>query len=158
MQVLTRVVLNPDKFTERTLDFAGFRITESTIEPLAKYLDAIREFPTPTPTTDMSSCFGLVNQVGSYAQLRDLMAPFKPFLSPKMNFYWNELEAAFQNSKRAIISAIKDGVEIFDIQRRTCLRPAFSRSGIGYFLLQQHCQSANALHKYDNAGFELTIT
>ena len=29
----------------------------------------------------------------------------------------------FQASKEAIIEAIRQGVEIFDIQRRTCLRP-----------------------------------
>ena len=42
-------MLNPDKFQfgQRTVDFAGFRISESSIEPLPKYLDAIRDFPTP---------------------------------------------------------------------------------------------------------------
>ena len=78
------IVLNPDKFqfAERSVDLAGFRVSDATIEPLPKYLDAIREFPSPTSTTDIRSWFGLVNQVSNYAQLRDLMAPFKPYLSP----------------------------------------------------------------------------
>jgi len=40
-------VLNPVKFqfAEKTIYFAGFRISDSTIEPLPKYLDAIRDFP-----------------------------------------------------------------------------------------------------------------
>ena len=91
------VILNPDKlrFARRTVDFAGFRVTDTTIEPLPKYLDAIRDFPTPTSVTDIRSWFGLVNQVANYAQLRDLMAPFRPFRSPKCTFYWNdELESS----------------------------------------------------------------
>ena len=41
------IVLNPDKFqfAEKHVDFAGFRILDSTIEPLPKYLDAIRDSP-----------------------------------------------------------------------------------------------------------------
>lgn len=73
------------KFSVKALGtrFAGLRVSDSTIEPLPKYLDAIRDFPTPTSTTDIRSWFGLVNQVANYAQLRDIMEPFKPFLSPR---------------------------------------------------------------------------
>ena len=79
------MVLNLMKFqfAKREVEFAGFCITESTIEPLNKYFDAIMDFPTPVSITDIRSWFGLVNQVSNYAQLRDLMAPFRPFLSPK---------------------------------------------------------------------------
>ena len=110
------IVLNPDKFqfAERCVDFAGIRVSEATIEPLPKYLDAIRDFPNPDSTTDIRSWFGLVNQVVNYAQLRDTMALFKPFLSPRCKFSWSpELEEAFQTSKQAIIGAIHGGVEIY---------------------------------------------
>ena len=65
------MVLNPDKFqfAVHTADFAGFRVSDENIEPLPKYLDAIRTFPTPKSTTDIRSWFGLVNQVSNYAQL-----------------------------------------------------------------------------------------
>ena len=95
------IVLNQDKFqfAERSVDFAGFRVSDATIEPLPKYLDAIRDFPTPDSTTDIRSWFGLVNQVANDAQLRDTMAPFKPFLSPRCKFSWSpDLEEAFQTS------------------------------------------------------------
>ena len=136
------IVMNPEKFqfAKKSVNFAGFRVSESSIEPLPKYLDAIRDFPSPTSTTDIRSWFGLVNQVANYAQLRDVMAIFKPFLSPYCKFSWShELEEAFQRSKEAIISAIHEGVEILDTQKRTCLRLDWSTRGIGYFLLQQHC-------------------
>ena len=57
------IVLIPDKFqfAKRTVDFAGFRVSDRVIEPLPKYLDAIRDFPSPTNTTDIRSWFRLVN-------------------------------------------------------------------------------------------------
>ena len=136
------VVLNPDKFqfAQKEADFAGFRITSKTIDPLPKYYNAIRDFPTPVSTTDVRSWFGLVNQVANYAQLREHMAPFRPFLSPKHPFEWNaDLDKVFETSKDAILKAIAEGVEIFDVKRPTCLRPDWSSRGIGYFLMQKHC-------------------
>ena len=68
-------------------------------------MDAIRDFPTPTSTTDIRSWFGLVNQVAIYAQLRDIMAPFKPSLSPMCRFEWtpDELERAFQTYRESVM-------------------------------------------------------
>uniref|UniRef100_A0A672GST9 Reverse transcriptase/retrotransposon-derived protein RNase H-like domain-containing protein n=1 Tax=Salarias fasciatus TaxID=181472 RepID=A0A672GST9_SALFA len=69
----------------------------------------------------------------------------RPFLSPRCKFAWSaELEQAFQSSKSAIIESIREGVEIYDTQKRTCLRPDWSRRGIGYFLLQKHCDCVAA--------------
>ena len=154
------IVLNPEKFqfAERSVDFAGFRVTEETIEPLPKYLDAIREFPSPSSTTDVRSWFGLVNQVSNYAQLRDVMAPFKPFLSPRCKFTWSaELEEAFQSSKATIVEEIKEGVEIFDTKRRTCLRPDWSHKGVGYFFLQKHCSCPSGVPDCSSGGWKITL-
>jgi hypothetical protein len=152
--------MNPDKFqfAEKTVNFAGFRVSDSSIEPLPKYLDAIRDFPSPTSTTDIRSWFGLVNQVANYAQLRDVMAEFKPFLSPRCKFTWtDELEAAFQSSKEFILGAIREGVEIFDTQKLTCLRPDWSQRGIGYFLLQQHCSCPSRIPDCCPGGWKITL-
>ena len=154
------VVLNPDKFqfAVRTAEFAGFRISDESIEPLPKYLDAIRNFPTPKSTTDIRSWFGLVNQVSNYAQLRDIMAPFKPFLSPKYKFFWTSvLDKAFNESKEAIVDAIRKGVEIFDVTKPTCLRPDWSGRGIGYFLLQQHCSCDVGMPDCCPGGWKITL-
>ena len=131
-------MLNANKFqfSQRTADFAGFRITDDTVEPLPKYLDALREYPTPTNITDIRSWFGLVNQVSHYSQLRNLVEPFKKFLSPKVKFEWTgELDSLFNKSKDQIVEAIKEGVKIFDPTRRTALMPDWSKPalGSGYF-------------------------
>ena len=92
-------------------------IKKQSVEPLPKYLDAIRQFPTPQNISDIRSWFGLVNQVSNYAQLRDIIAPVQCFLSPRHPFSWSaELDAKFNESKQLIVEAIKQGVEIFDIK------------------------------------------
>ena len=64
------IVLNPSKFqfAQRSVDFAGFRISESCVEPLPKYLNAIQQFPTPKNIKDIRSWFGLLNQVANYVK------------------------------------------------------------------------------------------
>ena len=116
------IIVNPEKFqfAKKCVEFAGFLVSENEIEPLPKYLDAISNFHTQKNVTDIRSWFGLANQVSNYAQLRDLMMPFKPFLSPCVAFSWiPELENKFKESREAIVAAIRKGVEIFDIAKRT---------------------------------------
>ena len=62
------IVLNTEKFyfARRIVDFAGFRVSDETTEPLPKYMDAIRDFPTPISTTDIRRWFHLENQVANY--------------------------------------------------------------------------------------------
>merc|ERR1711911_443587 len=56
------IVLNPEKFqfSQTTVNFAGFHLTKNSVEPLPKYLNAIRNFPVPKNITDIRSWFGLV--------------------------------------------------------------------------------------------------
>ena len=136
------IVLNSEKFqfAQGTVDFAGFRISEQAVEPLPKYLDAIRSYPTPENTTDIRSWFGLVNQVSHYSQLTTMMEPFRRFLSPNEPFEWNEeYDRLFNQSKLRIIEAIQQGVKIFDPNKPTALIPDWSKSGVGFWLVQKHC-------------------
>ena len=154
------IVLNPDKFqfAQMEVDFAGFNVTKDKILPLPKYIEAIRSFPTPTSTTDIRSWFGLINQVANYAQLRDALELFRPFLSPKHPFSWTPtLDKAFEESKEIIIEAIREGVQIFDIEKTTCLRPDWSKKGIGYSLLQKHCNCESMMPDCCTEGWRITL-
>ncbi|KAK3790485.1 hypothetical protein RRG08_015954 [Elysia crispata] len=154
------IVLNRDKFpfAQREVDFAGFRISEDRILPLPKYIDAIQSFPTPTSTTDIRSWFGLINQVANYAQLRDALKLVRPVLSPKDKFFWTPvLNRAFEESKEVIIKAICKGVEIFDVKRPACLCPDWSKEGIGYLLLQKHCNCESTLPDSCPEGWKITL-
>ena len=118
------IVLNPSKFqfASKRIEFAGFDITPGDVRPLAKYMDAITSFPRPRTIGDIRAWFGLVNQVSHYNKLNTIMAPFKDLLSPKTPFRWtDELDECFTKSKSELIEAIKNGVQIFDPKRQTCL-------------------------------------
>ena len=140
------------------MEFAGFRVSSDNIEPLPRYLDAIDSFPTPQSSTDVRSWYGLINQVANYAQLRTVLAPFRQFLSPKTKFQWSdELDRCFNESKTVIINAIKNGVQIFDLDKITCLRPDWSRKGIGYFLSQKHCDCSGKLPDCCPSGWKVVL-
>ena len=67
-----------------------------------------------------------------------LMAPFKHLLSSAAEFLWsNELEEAVVKSKEKILDGVKDGVQTFDIERKTCIATDWSKDGIGFCLLQK---------------------
>jgi hypothetical protein len=154
------IVLNPDKFqfAQRDVDFAGFKVTKSKILPLPKYIEAIKSFPIPTSTTDIRGWFGLINRVADYAKLREALQLFRPFLSPKYKIFCSRtLDRAFEESKGVIIAAIHKGVEIFDIQKPTCLHPDWSKEGIGYFLLLNHGKCASTLPDCCTGGWKITL-
>ena len=155
------VILNPGRkfqFAKEEVDYTAFRISLSDVKPLPKYLQAIEEFPRPKNITDIRAWFGLVNQVSHYGQIKEMMAPFKALLSPKTIFRWtDELEAAFQNSKAAIIAAIEQGVEIFDPARRTCLQTDYSCTGLGYWLRQKYCECPSMTPDCCQDGWRITL-
>ena len=65
------------------VEFAGFEITPQSIRPSDKFLEAIKNFPTPTDITGIRSWFGLINQVAYAHSLTDDLAPFRELLKPK---------------------------------------------------------------------------
>ena len=86
------------------------------------------------------------------------MVHFKPFLSPKHRFEWtDEFDKAFAESKNIIVNAIIEGVEIFDPKRRTCLRPDWSKTGIGFFLSQKHCSCPGQSPGCCSDGWRITL-
>ena len=136
------MVFSPDKFefAKQEVEFAGFKITMEGIKPTDKYIEAIRNFPTPKNISDVRSWYGLINQV-AYAFIKtEHMAPFRKLLSPATMFEWTEeLDDAFRKSKEKIIELIVDGVKSFDPNLITCLSPDFSKQGMGWILQQKRC-------------------
>ena len=53
------MVLNSEKF-QFSQHAVGFRISATAVEPLPKYIDAFRNFPTPRNISDIRSWFGSV--------------------------------------------------------------------------------------------------
>ena len=136
------VTLTPKKlqFGQDTVDFAGLTVTPTNVRPCTKFIDSVRNFPTPTNISGARAWFGLVNQ-GSYAfAMAKRMKPFRHLLKPANKFVWNEeLEDIFRESKEVIIEEMKEGVRLFDVERTTCLATDWSTDGVGFVLRQKYC-------------------
>ena len=154
------IILNPTKFTFAAdeVEFAGFNITKNNVKPCNKYIQAINEFPSPKNLTDIRSWFGLVNQASYAFSKTKTMEPFRELLKSGSKFEWtNELNNAFQASKTTIIKEIEEGVRIFDKSRTTCLATDWSKSGIGFWLLQKHCKCPGSMPLCCPSGWKVTL-
>lgn len=69
------------------------------------------------------------------------MVPYWELLWTKnRKFYWdNTLDQIFNESKQRIASEIEDGVRTSKVNRPMCLSTDFSRTRLGNFLFQKHC-------------------
>lgn len=154
------ITLNPSKFVfaQEEVEFAGFRITLDRVQPCKRYLQAISEFPTPQNITDVRSWFGLLNQVAYAFAMAEKMAPFRDLLKSKSPFKWDEnMNKLFEESKITIIKAIQKGVQIFDKSRPTCLTTDWSKSGIGFWLSQKHCNCPSNEPFCCRTGWQVTL-
>ena len=154
------ITLNPEKFVLGcdTVEFAGFEITPDRVLPSKKHSQAIRDFPTPTNITDIRSWFGLINQVSFAFSMADKMLPFRELLKPGTPFKWDDnLNSLFVESKDIIIAEIEEGVRIFDPRRPTCLATDWSKTGIGFWLLQKHCTCPTKEPFCCRTGWKVTL-
>ena len=154
------ITLHPGKFVfgQDIVEFAGFEITLNSVRPCTKYLEAIRDFPAPQNITDMRSWFGLINQVSYAFASAERMLPFRQLLKPNTPFSWsNQLNLLFEESKAVIISEIDEGVRIFDKAKPTCLATDWSKTGIGFWLFQKHCQCSSTHPFCCPTGWKVTL-
>ena len=154
------IVLNPKKFVfaEKTVEFAGFQITPTSVKPSLRCLEAIEKFPTPENITDVRSWFGLINQVSYAFASADRMLPFRDLLKPGKPFEWNDkLDQLFNDSKAIIMEEIRNGVEIFDKSRPTCLATDWCKDGLGFWLLQKHCRCQQITPLCCRSGWKVTL-
>ena len=75
-----------------------------------------------------------------------------------MDFEWtDELDALFEISKNRIVEAIKEGVRIYDLSKLTALSTDYSKAGIGFWLLQKHCDCKNQLPGCCDDGWRIVL-
>ena len=154
------VTLNPEKFVfaADVIEFAGFEITLDSVRPCQKSLEAILNFPTPQNRTDMRSWLGLLNHMAYAFSVADTMQPFRHLLQEDTPFEWtDELDHIFEQSKRAIVDEIELGVRIFDKTKPTCLATDWSKTGIGFWLYQKHCDCASSKPQCCPTGWKVAM-
>ena len=151
------IVLNPAKFTfcEQTMDFLGFSLTPTGVQPTEEFLNNILTFPTPSNTTDVRSWFGCVAQTSYSFATSPVMLAFRHLLSSKVPFSWSpELDTAFTASKQEVIRQCRDGVRKFDPTLPTCLATDWSKMGMGYWLTQKRCTCTTAMPGCCRTGWQ----
>ena len=154
------IILNPEKFvfSRDEVELAGFEITATSVRPCSRYLQAIRDFPTPRNITDVRSWFGLINQVAYAFSVADKMHPFRQLLRPGTPFRWDsQLDQLFEDSKVVITREIENGVRIFDPSKSTCLATDWSKTGIGFWLFQKHCRCPRIAPFCCRSGWKPTL-
>ena len=128
------------QFCQDNVLFAGLQITATGIKPAESILSAIKDFASPKDLSSARSWFGLVNQIAWAYSNGKAMQPFRDLVKQSTKFHWDEtLENLFQESKKILIEQSIEGIRTFDTTRNTCLQTDWSKDGIGYLLLQQHC-------------------
>ena len=136
------ITINMDKFQfcKETVTFAGLKITPEGICPSDSLLTAIRDFPTPRDIHGARSWFGAVNQMAWAYATSPIMQPFRNLVKPSTSFAWDaNLDKLFNETKELLLKKCAEGIRSFDVNRKTCLQTDWSKDGVGYLLLQQHC-------------------
>ena len=136
------IIFNTKKFQFgcEEVDFLGSRIGIDSIKPCPEYLQAILDFPRPKDITGIRSWFGLVQQVAYAFSDSEIMLPFRSLLKPTTPLVWTQdLQNSFDQSKRQIVKAVEEGVKIYDPRKSTALCTDWSKTGIGFVLLQKEC-------------------
>ena len=114
------------------------------------------EFPRPKNITGVRSLFGLLEQVSYSFSKTHALAPFRHLLSSKEDFKWDDkLQLAFESMKREITDQLYEGVKTFVMGKITALVTDFSKTGVGYLLLQKHCKCSGIELKCCISGWKV---
>ena len=137
------IIFNQKKFhfARDEVEFAGFKLTKEGIQPTDELTNSIASFPCPKNLTDVRSFFGLVNQASYTLANTNRLQPFREVLQGKSKqFYRDEqLDSIFEDTKKALVQEISDGIKNFSLDRQICVCSDWSKDGIGFVLLQKHC-------------------
>ena len=122
-------------------------------------VSSISSFPMPIQPTlsDIRAWLGLVNQVAPFLVITEIMKPFRDLLKGNSKtVYWDDyLQQCFLAAKEQICRLIAHGLISYDKLRKTVLITDWSRDGIGFLLLQQHCQCISDTPFCCNTGWKL---
>ena len=129
------------QFCQDVIQFGSLQITPSGVTPSKSMIQAILKFSSPKDNYK--------HQIMVWAHQPDSLgvligsshAAFQDLVKQNSKFTCNQsLGDAFKDSKWVIIDLVQKGVAMFDKDRVTCLAPDWSKGGMGFLLLQKHCQ------------------
>ena len=129
------------QFCSKEVHYLGFRVTMNAVIPGDKLLGAICKFPRTVDIKGARSFFGMVEQVAFTFSKCEVMQPFKHLLKQGEKFTWDSsMETAFLAARAFIVDKVKEGVRMFNINRRTAVLTDWSSTGISMSIWQQVCR------------------
>ena len=144
------VTLSPEKFSfcKREVEFVGFKLGWDAYGPAHGELTAIADFPMlSNPTiTDIGSFVGLVNQMATFMATAPIMEPFRALLkNPQTkHVYWDDqLKKRCEEVESQISKLVASGLPYYDKDKPTALLTDWSRTGVYFVVLQQHCSCSS---------------
>lgn len=123
----------------KSVNFAGFIISDEGIAPDPAKVKSIANFPTPRNVTDLRSFLGLANQLGQFVtDLAHTTQPLRGLLKKNVAFQWLQpQQQAFQRVKEILTDPNGPILSYFDPKLSTTLiTDASQLKGLGFALLQ----------------------
>ena len=142
------ITINPEKFRfgQKEVDFVGYHVGWNSYRASNDMLNSIKQFPMPeNPTiSDIRAWFGLINQVAPFIASSSYMQPFRDLLKPskakgKLIYWDNQLQRIFKQTQIELCKLAEDGLAYYDPSRETAVITDWSKSGIGFVVMQKHC-------------------
>ena len=126
------------KFFQKEIEWLGFKISKSGIDPKIDKTKAIKDIPIPKNLKELRSFSGSTNQYIKFVpNLASLGSLLKSLLNKKSIFLWNEDHTkAFERIKLEIVSLTEN--THFDVKLITRLKTDASHNGLGASLEQLH--------------------
>ena len=147
------ITLKPEKFQfcRREAEFVGFHLDWDSYRPTDDRLAAIKKFSMPEQPsiTDVRSWYGFVNQLAPFLVTAPIMEPFRDLLKKPAGrkVYWDEqLQQKLEQANDTICQLAKDGLAYYDRTRPTAVMTDWSKEGLGFVVLQQHCRCSAVEH------------
>ena len=88
----------------------------------------------------MRSFFTLVEQVAPFVMVKPHLHPFRELFKKDRKFDWLEnLHRMFEEVKEEQVDNVKEGLKRFEVDRDMALMTDWSKTGIGFVLMQKYC-------------------
>lgn len=125
------------KFCYNVVEYLGYRVTSSGIQPSESHIKAIANYPIPRNQKELRSCIGL------FSYFRKFVPSFSKIAKPLLDLLRKDTEfsfseyclKAFRDLKETLVSAPL--LAIYDRNRETQLHCDASSLGFGSVLLQK---------------------
>ena len=154
------VILDGDRFQfcGKTVDFAGFKVSEQEVTPMQRFLEPISALPPPRSASEARLWHDLVTRTTHHAQAQGKARPPKAPSPSTQHFGWTErTDGSSTESKQRILEAIRCGMEEFDPARATKLCTEHAEEGLGFYLAQKHCGCTKTDPSCCNVGWRITV-